>query len=77
MLKLAAELALIDHAADIDQRSRMEFMRAAALNAAQKGLLSTKLLHLNAQAFDRFVAAMEGSAVVSPEMLSVVPHEAR
>ena len=76
MLKLATEFALIDRAAAIDQRSRMEFMRAAALNEAQEGLLSRKLLQLNAQAFDHFVAAMEGPAVISPEMLSVVPHEA-
>ena len=76
MLKLATELALIDRAAAIDQRSRMEFMRAAALNAAQEGLLSRKLLQLNAQAFDRFVAAMEGPAVVSAEMLDFFRHKA-
>jgi uncharacterized protein (DUF1778 family) len=71
-----AELALIDSAAAIDQRSRTEFMRAASLNAAQEVLLSRKLLHLNSQAFDHFTAAMEGPAVVSAEMLDVFRHQA-
>ena len=76
MLKLAAELALNDRAAAIDQRSRNEFMRAAALKSAQEGLLSRKLLHLNAQALDHFVAAMDGPAVVSAEMLDFFRHKA-
>lgn len=72
----AAELALIDRAAVIDQRSRTEFMRAASLSAAQEVLLSRKLVYFNAQAFDHFAAAMKGPAVVSPEMLSVFRHKA-
>ena len=61
----ATELAVIDRAAAIDQRSRAEFIRAAALNAAQEVLLDRKPLHLNAQAFDQFAAAMAGPAAVS------------
>lgn len=72
----ATELELIDRAAAIDQRSRTEFMRAASLNAAQEVLLSRKLLHMNAQAFDHFAAAMEGPALVSAEMLSVFHRKA-
>ena len=70
------ELALIDRAAAIDQRSRAEFIRAASLNAAQEVLLDRKLLHLNAQAFDHFAAAMAGPAAVSGQMLGVFRHKA-
>ena len=51
-------------------------MRAASLNAVQEGLLSRKLLHLNAQAFDHSAAAMDGLAVVSAEMLDLFRHKA-
>ena len=72
----AAELALIDRAAAIDQCSRTEFIRAASLNAAQEVLLSRKLLHLNARAFDQFAVAMDGPATVSAQMLGVLRRKA-
>lgn len=64
-----AELALIDRAAAVDQRSRTEFMRAAAVNAAEEVLLTRKLVRMDTEAFDHFAAAMEGPATVSQEML--------
>ena len=66
-----SELDLIDRAAAVDQRSRTEFMRAAAVKAAEETLLNRRLVRMNAEAFNQFAAAMEGPAAVSPEMLRV------
>jgi uncharacterized protein (DUF1778 family) len=71
-----AELDLIDRAAAVDQRSRTEFMRAAAVSAAEEVLLTRKLVRMNAEAFDHFAAVMEGPATVSPEMLRVFKRKA-
>ncbi|MHB1273758.1 MAG: type II toxin-antitoxin system TacA family antitoxin [Rhodanobacter sp.] len=72
----AAELALIDRAAAVDQRSRTEFMRAASISAAEEVLLTRKLVRLNPEAFEQFSAAMDGPAEVSAEMLRAFTREA-
>lgn len=72
----AAELDLIDRAAAVDQRSRTEFMRSAAVNAAEEVLLNRRLVRMNTEAFDHFAAAMEGPAIVSQEMLRVFKRKA-
>lgn len=72
----SAELELIDRAAAVDQRSRTEFMRAAAVHAAEEVLLTRKLVRLNPEALEQFSAVMEAPATVSPELLRAFKRKA-
>lgn len=52
-----ADLAIIDRAAQLRGRSRTEFMRDAAVRAAEEAIMDTNLLRVSPEAFDAFVDA--------------------
>ena len=54
-----ADLAIIDRAAQLRGRSRTEFMRDAAVRAAEDAILETSLIRVSPEAFEAFVAALD------------------
>lgn len=75
-----ADIAIIDRAARLRGRSRTDFMRDAAVRAAEDVLMETKPIRMSAEGFDAFMAAVSGPAVPVPEMVElfrrVAPWEA-
>jgi uncharacterized protein (DUF1778 family) len=75
-----ADIAIIDRAARLRGRSRTDFMRDAAVRAAEDVLMETTPIRMSAEGFDAFMAAVSGPAVPVPEMVElfrrVAPWEA-
>lgn len=67
-----ADIALIDRAACLRGRSRTEFVRDAAVRAAEEVLLDTALIRMSPENFAAFRASIEGSATVVPELVEVL-----
>jgi uncharacterized protein (DUF1778 family) len=65
----AADLAIIDRAAGLRGRSRTDFMREAALHAAEEVLLERALIRMSPAGFAVFRAAIEAPAVPVPELV--------
>lgn len=67
-----ADIALIDRAAGLRGRSRTEFVRDAAVRAAEEVLLDTALIRMSPENFAAFRASIEGPAKVVPELVEVL-----
>jgi uncharacterized protein (DUF1778 family) len=67
-----ADIATIDRAADLRGRSRTEFVRDAAVRAAEEVLLERALIGMNPKGFAAFMAAVTAPALVVPEMVEVL-----
>ncbi|HKY82831.1 DUF1778 domain-containing protein [Novosphingobium mathurense] len=74
------DIAIIDRAARLRGRSRTDFVRDAAVRAAEEVLMETTPIRMTAEGFDAFLAAVSGPAVPVPEMVElfrrVAPWEA-
>ena len=66
-----ADLAIIDRAAQLRGRSRTEFMRDAAVRAAEEAIMDTNLLRLSPEAFDAFVAMMDAPPEPTPALIDL------
>ena len=76
-LRLAeADIAVIDRAASLRGRSRTEFMRDAAVHAAEEVLLETLPIRMSQEGFDAFMAALAGPGTAVPEMMEVLQRPA-
>lgn len=72
-LRLAeADIAVIDRAAALRGRSRTEFMRDAAVRAAEEVLLDTLPIRMSPEGFDAFLAALAAPDTAAPEMVEVL-----
>jgi uncharacterized protein (DUF1778 family) len=69
---LDADIAIIDRAARLRGRSRTDFMRDAAVRAAEDVLMETTPIRMSAEGFDAFMAAVSGPAVPVPEMVELL-----
>jgi uncharacterized protein (DUF1778 family) len=67
-----ADLALIDRAAGLRGRSRTDFVREAALRAAEEVLLERTLIRMTPAAFAAFRAAIEAPAAPVPELVDLL-----
>lgn len=65
------DLALIDRAAGLRGRSRTDFVRDAALRAAEDVLLEQRILRMTAQGFDAFLAVLAEPAEPVAEMVEL------
>ena len=65
-----ADIAVIDRAAQLRGRSRTDFVREAAVRAAEELLLDRTLLRMSADGFDAFVQAISAPAAPVPEMVA-------
>lgn len=67
-----ADIAIIDRAARLRGRSRTDFMREAAVRAAEDVLMEAAPLRMSAEGFDAFMAAVSGPAAPVPEMVDLI-----
>jgi uncharacterized protein (DUF1778 family) len=77
----AADIAIIDRAAGIRGRSRTDFVREAAVRAAEDVLMKTTLVRMSPSGFNAFMKALAQPATDVPEMVELLkrlaPWEAR
>ena len=66
-----ADIAIIDRAATLRGRSRTDFVREAAVRAAEDVLMETLPIRMSAAGFKAFVAALSGPATPVPEMIEL------
>jgi len=68
----AADVAIIDRAAALRGRSRTDFVRNAAVRAAEDVLMETMPIRLGPAGFKSFMAALSAPATAIPEMVELV-----
>jgi uncharacterized protein (DUF1778 family) len=66
-----ADIAIIDRAAALRGRSRTDFVRDAAVRAAEDVLMETAPIRMSAAGFKAFMTALSGPATAVPEMVEV------
>lgn len=76
-LRLAvSDLAMIDRAAMLRGRSRTEFMRDAAVRAAEEVLLESLPIRMSPEGFEEFLAVLATPGTAVPEMVEVLQRPA-
>jgi uncharacterized protein (DUF1778 family) len=76
MRLLEADVAMIDRAARLDGRSRTDFVRDAAVRAAEDVLVENRLIRMNSEGFADFMAILSGPATPVPEMVNLAKRPA-
>lgn len=71
-----ADIALIDRAAGMRGRSRTDFVRDAAVCAAEEVLLENPLIRMSPKGFADFVGVLSGPATPVPEMVDLAKRPA-
>lgn len=71
-----ADIAIIDRAATLRGRSRTDFVREAAVRAAEDVLMETAPIRMNPAGFKAFMAALSRPATPVPEMVELFQHKA-
>lgn len=71
-----ADIAVIDRAAGLRGRSRTEFVREAAVRAAEDVLMEHTLLRMSEEGFAAFMAAVTAPARPVPEMVELFARSA-
>jgi uncharacterized protein (DUF1778 family) len=66
-----ADIAIIDRAATLRGRSRTDFMREAAVRAAEDVLMETVPVRMSRAGFKAFMAALSGPARAVPEIVEL------
>lgn len=67
-----ADIALIDRAASARGRSRTDFVREAAVRAAEDVLMDQRLVRMSAEGFAEFIALLEQPAEAVPSLFEVL-----
>lgn len=68
----AADIAIIDRAAGLRGRSRTDFVREAAVRAAEKVLMETALIRMSPSGFAAFMKALAEPPTPAPEMVELL-----
>ena len=71
-----ADIAMIDRAAGLRGRSRTDFVRDAAVRAADDGLMENGLIRMGPGGVAAFMAALSGPGGPVPEMVEVAKRPA-
>jgi len=66
-----ADISMIDRAASLRGRSRTDFVRDAAVRAAEDVLMETALIRMSPDGFEAFMSALSAPAVPVPEMVAL------
>jgi uncharacterized protein (DUF1778 family) len=66
-----SDIAIIDRAAALRGRSRTDFVRDAAVRAAEEVLMETAPIRMSPAGFKAFMAALSGPATAVPEMIEL------
>ena len=67
-----ADLAIIDRAAVLRGRSRTDFVREAAVRAAEEVLMESALVRMSPEGFAAFMEALSAPANAVPELIEVL-----
>jgi len=71
-----ADLAIIDRAARARGRSRTDFVREAAVRAAEETLMEQGLVRMSAEGFAAFMETLSAPAAPVPEMVELLKRPA-
>lgn len=71
-----ADIAMIDRAAGLRGRSRTDFVRDAAVRAAEDVLMENRLIRMSSEGFADFLAVLSGPAITVPEMVELAKRRA-
>lgn len=71
-----ADIAMIDRAAGLRGRSRTDFVREAAVRAAEDVLMENRLIRMSSEGFADFLAALSGPPVPVPELVELAKRPA-
>jgi uncharacterized protein (DUF1778 family) len=71
-----ADIAMIDRAASLRGRSRTDFVRDAAVRAAEEVIMERTLVGMTPQGFRAFMAAIEAPPTVVPELVELFKRKA-
>lgn len=71
-----ADLAIIDRAAQLRGRSRTDFVREAAVRAAEDALMEAGLIRMSQEGFAEFMAVLSAPAAPVAPMVEVVKRPA-
>ena len=66
-----SDVAVIDRAARLKGRSRTEFIREAAVRAAEDAILESSLVRMGAEGYRQFHEALSGPAKTVPELVAL------
>jgi uncharacterized protein (DUF1778 family) len=65
------DIAIIDRAAGLRGRSRTDFVRDAAVRAAEEVIMENALIRMSPKGFDAFMAAIAAPSAPVPEMVEL------
>lgn len=71
-----ADIAIIDRAAGMRGRSRTDFVREAAVRAAEDVLMESTLVRMSPSGFNAFMKALAEPATAVPEMVELLKRPA-
>lgn len=71
-----SDLAIIDRAAGLRGRSRTDFVREAAVRAAEDVVMETALVRMSPAGFEAFLEALSAPPAAVPEMVEVLKQKA-
>ena len=71
-----ADVAVIDRAASLRGRSRTDFVREAAVRAAEEVLMEQALVRMSEEGFAAFMAAVTAPAEPVPELVELFRRKA-
>ena len=71
-----ADIAMIDRAAGLRGRSRTDFVREAAVRAAEDVLMENRLIRMSPDGFAAFMAALSEPAAAVPEIVELAKRPA-
>ena len=67
-----ADVAMIDRAASLRGRTRTDFVREAAVRAAEEVIMEQGLIRMSPEGFADFMDILSRPPVISPEMMEVI-----
>jgi uncharacterized protein (DUF1778 family) len=68
----ASDIAIIDRAASLRGRSRTDFVREAAVRAAEEAIMESSPIRMSPAGFKMFMAAVSGPAQPVPELIETL-----
>jgi uncharacterized protein (DUF1778 family) len=71
-----ADVAMIDRAANLRGRSRTDFVRDAAVRAAEEVIMENRLIRMSPEGFADFMEVLTGPAAPVPEMVDLAKRPA-
>ena len=71
-----ADVAMIDRAATLRGRSRTDFVRDAAVRAAEDVLMDSRLIRMSSEGFAEFMEALSAPAAPVPDMVELAKRRA-